>query len=48
MIARKARSANLRALRAARTSRRSTRRLRVGREDGMSGGTVSNDRATFK
>ena len=48
MIARKVRSANLRALRAARTSRASTRRLRVGREDGMSGGTVSNDRATFK
>ena len=46
-IARRVRSANRRALRAARTSRRSTRRLRVGREDGMSGATVSNDRATF-
>jgi hypothetical protein len=48
MIARRVRSANLRALRAARTSRRSTRRLRVGREDGMSVGTVSNGRVTFK
>ena len=45
-IARRVRSAKRRARRAARTSRRSTRRLRLGREDGMSGGTVSNGRAS--
>ena len=37
------RSANRRARRAVRTSRRSTRRLRLGREDGMPRGTVSNE-----
>jgi len=46
-IARTSRSAKFRALRAARTSRRSTRRLRVGREDGMSRRTVSDEPASF-